>query len=85
MAEYGFGRVKPKTKTFEARYRTLCAECDQTIFPGDEIGYNADDVVVHQGCRSNAENSAIDITRKPSKTPDDVCPVCSLVHRGECF
>jgi hypothetical protein len=79
-SEYGFGRVKPKTQTFEARYRTLCAECDETIFPGDEVGYDANDEVVHQGCRP-----VVDITRRPNKTPDDVCPVCSLQHAGECF
>lgn len=36
-------------KTFTARYRGRCAECDDEIEPGDEVAY-ADDDLVHEDC-----------------------------------
>ena len=69
-------------KTFEAKYRGICACCDETIYPGDEVGYETDDLI-HKDCAGS--DMPHDISRRPRSTPDEVCPVCSLIHRGECL
>lgn len=80
------------SKVFAANYRGLCAACDDTIYPGDDVCYE-DNELIHSECRapvnldvrSRGIHSVGDITRKPSKTPDEVCPICSLIHVGECL
>lgn len=67
--------------SFEAKYRGICASCDETIFPGDEIEYEDDDVI-HSHCGGSVPR---DVTRRPFQTRDSVCPTCSLEHRGECM
>jgi len=80
------------SRVFAANYRGLCAGCDETIYPGDEVCYE-DNELIHAECRSPVNldarprgiRSVGDITRKPSQTSDAVCPTCSMIHVGECL
>lgn len=74
-------------KTFEAKWRGRCGACDETIHPGDDVGYE-DDLLVHEGCSTNpprAVTSKKSPFTKPKTTPPNICPVCSMDHAGECM
>lgn len=81
-------------KVFEAKYRGICAVCDETIYPGDDVGYE-DDELIHAGCAGNVPVNLDDAPAAPGvivravkrrrTTPDNICPVCSLDHAGECM
>lgn len=67
-------------KTFEAKYRGICANCDLTIYPGTTVRYDAYDDVVHEVCPTPR------VDRRPDERAlDTVCPECSLQHAGGCF
>lgn len=61
--------------SFEARYRSRCALCEDRIEPGEMVTY-ADDELVHVACETEPARE---------DDPDEVCGACRLVHAGECF
>ena len=60
--------------TFTAQYYGTCNSCWESIVPGQEVVYNANDDLVHVECP--------DAVEEPSRP---ACPSCFLVHAGECF
>lgn len=69
-------KLPPETPTsfpFSARYRSVCAECDDWYYSGDTVVMTKFGAV-HLSCYEN-----------PSEPPDQVCVTCWLVHpEGEC-
>ncbi len=59
---------------FRAHYPGRCANCDERIEPGDEVGY-VENVVVHAGCEA--------ATPGPEREPD-ICPTCHLQRPCDC-
>lgn len=61
---------------FRARYAGTCDDCGGPIIPGDRVGYNAAQELVHWVCPPEP----------PAVRPGEVsCPVCFLIHpAGEC-
>jgi len=73
------------SRVFAANYRGLCASCDDTIYPGDDVCYE-DNELIHAECRGPVNlDKPTDGIRRASTTPDSVCPVCSMIHVGECL
>jgi hypothetical protein len=64
------------SRVFTAQYRSMCAECGDTINPGEDVRYDEHDRLVHWMCPDDPDLSV------GSATP---CPKCFLVHSGECF
>jgi hypothetical protein len=63
-------------RTFAARYPGACAaECGERVTPGDEVTY-VDDELMHAECADGGASAQADDPRP--------CPLCWLVHRGEC-
>jgi hypothetical protein len=71
------------SRVFAANYRGLCATCDDTIYPGDDVCYQGNELV-HAECRGPVDLDR-PVMRRPSSTPEEVCPECSMIHRGECL
>jgi len=82
------------SKVFAARFHGECPACMDDIVPGDDVCYvpsgGDDDELIHAECR---EPVNLDAPRreerspfkKPKTTPDEVCPICSMIHVGECL
>jgi hypothetical protein len=60
-----------------AQYHGTCAECDETIAPGQRIESVVDDIDGtiwrHANCHAHADKV------------ECACERCFLVHSGECF
>lgn len=63
------------TAPFEAKYRGVCASCEEPIRPGDLIRFE-DDATVHDDCTDSQPPA------RPEKPP---CSACWTVHAGECM
>ena len=61
---------------FPARYAGTCDDCGGRIAPGDRVGYNAAQELVHWECPPEP----------PAVRPgEERCPVCFLIHpAGAC-
>lgn len=59
--------------TFEAAFNGTCARCNNSVEPGDSIGYHGD---FPKPCCQNC-------LRELNDAP--ICPKCFMSHRGECL
>ena len=61
--------------SFTARYRSTCADCEDTISPGDEVVYNSSNEVVHVKCPTSLTDQL-----------NNICPRCfmAMARNGTC-
>lgn len=57
--------------TFPARYPGRCGACDERIYEGDQIRFDADSTVIHGDC---TEHEPKPVRENP------VCTTCWLAH-----
>lgn len=63
--------------SFQAKYSSRCAACDERIHDGNWVRYE-DDFLVHDDCPEPVNHDA------PQRNERN-CPDCYMVHAGECF